>query len=99
MTPDGDEDEKDDRTDQQRPLANAPHSGAERGFDAICVRAAILRLVRVGLYGANFVNRLVDVRARVRHPILARARQPPHPTTEKDDGQHHHRQTRPAPAR
>ena len=90
---DRDEHEKDHRRDQQPALLDPAHAGDERRLDALRIAGAVLRLVRVGLHGADFVDRLVDVRAGVGHSVLARAREAAHAATEQDDRQQDHRQT------
>ena len=85
------EHEHDHRRDQQRALADPRQRGRERGLDALAEAAPVLRLVAVGLHGADLVQRLVDVGADVADAVLARAREPAHAAAEEEDRHDHQR--------
>ncbi len=87
-----DKHQEDHRRDQQPPLPDAAHPGEKRCLDTLRIGLAILRLMAVGLQGANFVHRFVDVGPGIGHAILAGAREPAHAPAEQDDRQQHHRQ-------
>ena len=88
---DATEHEQDHQRHERGALADAAARGRERRFHPLAEQAAIGRLVAIRLHGADFVERLVQVAAEIRNPVLAGTRELADAPAEQSDGGDHHR--------
>ena len=79
----------DDKGGQQGAHAAAPHGRGEGGLGGVAKAAGFVRFARVALHRGHGVENLGGDGAGVGDPVLAGARQSPHPPADGHGGQHH----------